>query len=180
MAPCIQQERWVGGGICVTLERFYKGPHTDGHCRGVRGMQENSLCRLVFSPAWFEGWLLALLACPCWFQFCFSSMNKHKNTHKRTYTLLHLTLWPGPVQGQHCLALLIHSITLQSVDTQCHIIKYYLHPETQALCVSHMTPLWFLKNSGNSVTWSSVERGTGLQLAANRSVVCARTLAGNA
>lgn len=49
----------------------------------------------------------------------------------------------------------------QSVFTQCHIIKLYLHPETWASCVSHMTPLWFFRNSGNYVTWNSVEKGQG-------------------
>lgn len=69
--------------------------------------------------------------------------------------LLHLA--PEHVDGQDSPALQF-TPSLFPVFTQCHIIKAYPRPETQALCVSHMTPLWFLRNSGYYVTWSNVER----------------------
>lgn len=67
---------------------------------------------------------------------------------------------PGPMQGQDFLSLLIPSITLHSQSfLYATSLWPTLHPETQALCVSHMTPLWFFRNSGNYVTWNNVERG---------------------
>lgn len=99
---------------------------------------------------------------PCDFFFFCSVSHQHTNT-KSALTVsctAQFNTRPGPMQGQDFLSLLIPSITLHSQSfLYATSLWPTLHPETQALCVSHMTPLWFFRNSGNYVTWNNVERG---------------------
>lgn len=78
---CIQQGCWVGGRICVSLERFYRCTHAVSRCRGVGWRQENSLHRVVFSPVYFERWLLALPCLP------HPLLDPTSMSHQRTNTL---------------------------------------------------------------------------------------------
>lgn len=106
---CIQQRCWVGGRICVSLERFYRCTHAGSRCRGVGWRQENSLRRGVFSPVYFERWLLALPCLPHPLLdrlLCLISVQTHSQTRTHSaplntlawaYTRPRLSSHPNPL-----------------------------------------------------------------------------------